>query len=33
MTRDNMERTVTIASFFMDETEVANIHWLEYLIL
>lgn len=30
-THDNMERTVTIASFFMDEAEVANIHWLEYL--
>lgn len=30
-TRDNIERTVTVASFFMDETEVANIHWLEYL--
>jgi len=29
--RDNMERTVTVASFYMDETEVANIHWLEYL--
>jgi sulfatase modifying factor 1 len=28
---DNVERTVTIASFFMDEAEVANIHWLEYL--
>ena len=28
---DNIERTVTIASFFMDEAEVANIHWLEYL--
>lgn len=28
---DNIERTVTIASFYMDETEVANIHWLEYL--
>ena len=28
---DNLERTVTIASFFMDEAEVANIHWLEYL--
>ncbi|MGI4740238.1 MAG: SUMF1/EgtB/PvdO family nonheme iron enzyme [Janthinobacterium lividum] len=28
---DNMERTVTIASFYMDEAEVANIHWLEYL--
>jgi formylglycine-generating enzyme len=31
MSRDNVERTVTIASFYMDETEVANIHWLEYL--
>nr|WP_240676086.1 gliding motility lipoprotein GldJ [Botryobacter ruber] len=31
LTRDNMERTVTVASFYMDETEVANIHWLEYL--
>ena len=31
MTRDNIERTVTIASFYMDEAEVANIHWLEYL--
>jgi sulfatase modifying factor 1 len=31
MTRDNMERTVTVASFYMDEAEVANIHWLEYL--
>jgi gliding motility-associated lipoprotein GldJ len=29
--RDNMERTVTVATFFMDETEVANVHWLEYL--
>lgn len=28
---DNHERTVTVASFYMDETEVANIHWLEYL--
>ncbi|MFB9863017.1 gliding motility lipoprotein GldJ [Rufibacter immobilis] len=31
MTRDNIERTVTVASFYMDEAEVANIHWLEYL--
>ncbi|WP_345166872.1 gliding motility lipoprotein GldJ [Nibribacter koreensis] len=31
MTRDNIERTITIASFYMDEAEVANIHWLEYL--
>jgi len=29
-TRDNLERAVTVASFYMDETEVANIHWLEY---
>ena len=28
--RDNLERTVTVASFYMDETEIANIHWLEY---
>lgn len=30
-TRDNLERTVTVASFYMDQTEIANIHWLEYL--
>jgi formylglycine-generating enzyme len=29
--RDNLERTVSVQSFFMDETEIANIHWLEYL--
>ncbi|NJM93542.1 MAG: gliding motility lipoprotein GldJ [Cytophagales bacterium] len=29
--RDNVERTVTVASFYMDETEIANVHWLEYL--
>ncbi|MCY4418701.1 MAG: gliding motility lipoprotein GldJ [Cytophagales bacterium] len=29
--RDNLKRTVTIASFYMDETEIANVHWLEYL--
>lgn len=29
--KDNIERTVTVASFYMDETEIANIHWLEYL--
>lgn len=29
--RDNVERTVTVASFYMDETEIANIHWREYL--
>lgn len=31
-TGDNVERTVTIASFYMDQTEIANIHWLEYLM-
>lgn len=31
VSRDNIERTVTLASFFMDEAEVANIHWLEYM--
>ena len=31
LSRDNLERTVTVASFYMDETEVANIHWLEYM--
>jgi sulfatase modifying factor 1 len=29
--RDNIERTISVASFYMDETEIANIHWLEYL--
>jgi formylglycine-generating enzyme len=29
--RDNIERTVSVASFYMDETEIANIHYLEYL--
>ena len=28
---DNLERTVTVASFYMDETEIANVHWLEYM--
>ncbi|WP_232296827.1 gliding motility lipoprotein GldJ [Microscilla marina] len=28
---DNVERTASIQSFFMDQTEVANIHWLEYM--
>jgi len=27
---DNIERTVTVASFYMDETEIGNIHWLEF---
>ncbi|MDX2303052.1 MAG: gliding motility lipoprotein GldJ [Microscillaceae bacterium] len=30
-TRDNVERAVSIQSFFMDQTEIANIHWLEYM--
>ena len=29
--RDNLERTVSIQSFYMDETEVANVHWIEYM--
>lgn len=29
--RDNRERTVSIQSFYMDETEIANVHYLEYL--
>src|SRR3954470_847386 len=28
---DNIPRRVTISSFYMDETEVANVHYLEYL--
>jgi len=28
---DNRRRRVTVASFYMDETEVANVDWLEYL--
>ena len=28
---NNTPRTVTVSSFYMDETEVSNIHWLEYL--
>jgi len=30
-THDNIERTVSVQSFYMDETEIANVHWLEYL--
>ena len=30
-THDNVERTVTVQSFYLDQTEIANIHWLEYL--
>ena len=29
--RDNRERTVSIQSFYMDETEMANVHYLEYM--
>ena len=29
--RDNLERTVTVASFYMDETEITNLNWLEYM--
>lgn len=28
--RNNMPRTVTVSSFYMDETEVANVHYREY---
>jgi len=28
---DNTKRRVTVASFYMDETEVSNLDWLEYL--
>lgn len=28
---DNVRRRVTVSSFYMDETEVANVDWLEYL--
>ena len=30
-THDNIERTVSVQSFYMDETEIANVHYLEYL--
>ena len=28
---DNIPRRVTVASVYMDETEIANVHWLEYM--
>jgi len=28
--RNNIPRTVTVSSFYMDETEVANVHYREY---
>lgn len=29
--RNNIKRTVSVPSFYMDETEVSNFHYLEYL--
>lgn len=29
--RNNVPRTVTVSSFYMDETEVANVHYREYV--
>ncbi len=29
--RDNRERTVSVQSFYMDETEISNLNYLEYL--
>ncbi len=31
MERDNIPRTVSVSSFYMDETEVANVHYREYI--
>ena len=28
---DNIQRRVTVSSFYMDETEISNFNWLEYL--
>jgi len=28
---DNMPRRATVSSYYLDETEVANVHWLEYI--
>jgi formylglycine-generating enzyme required for sulfatase activity len=28
---NNIPRTVTVSSYYIDETEVTNFHWLEYL--
>lgn len=30
-TWNNIPRRVTVSSFYMDETEISNFHWLEYL--
>jgi len=29
--RDNIERTVTVNSFYMDKTEITNLNWKEYV--
>lgn len=31
MERNNIPRTVSVSSFYMDETEVANVHYREYI--
>jgi len=28
---DNIPRRVTVSSYYIDETEVSNVYWLEYL--
>lgn len=28
---NNVPRRVTVSSFYMDQTEISNLHWLEYL--
>ncbi len=28
---NNYQRVITVSSFYMDETEITNFHWLEYL--
>ena len=30
-THDNVERTVTVQSFFLEKKEISNIQWLEYI--
>jgi len=30
-TMDNRERQVSVQSFYLDETEIANVHWKEFL--
>ncbi len=31
LSRNNVEVTASVESFFMDRTEIANIHWLEFM--